>query len=57
VVCDGSGFICRSLVFAGNAIKFRTLEQMLNQLFVCRICLMKRMFLQAGDKHGLGNQR
>ena len=29
VVCDGSGFIRRSRVFAGNAVEWRTLEQML----------------------------
>lgn len=29
VVCDGSGFIRRSRVFAGNAVECRTLEQML----------------------------
>jgi hypothetical protein len=29
VVCDGSGFIRRSRVFAGNAVECRTLEEML----------------------------
>jgi hypothetical protein len=32
VVCDGSGFIRRSRVFAGNAVECRTLEQMLTNL-------------------------
>lgn len=32
VVCDGSGFIRRSRVFAGNAVECRTLEQMLTDL-------------------------
>ena len=32
VVCDGSGFIRRSRVFAGNAVECRTLEQMLTGL-------------------------
>jgi hypothetical protein len=32
VVCDGSGFIRRSRVFAGNAVECRTLEGMLNGL-------------------------
>ena len=29
VVCDGSGFIRRSRMFAGNAVEYRTLEEML----------------------------
>lgn len=29
LVCDGSGFIRRSQVFAGNAVEWRTLEEML----------------------------
>ena len=32
LVCDGSGFIRRSRVFAGNAVECRTLEAMLNGL-------------------------
>ena len=32
VVCDGSGFIRRSRVFAGNAVECRTLEGMLTDL-------------------------
>jgi len=32
VVCDGSGFIRRSRVFAGNAVECRTLEEMLTGL-------------------------
>ena len=32
VVCDGSGFIRRSRVFAGNAVEWRTLEGMLTGL-------------------------
>ena len=32
LVCDGSGFIRRSRVFAGNAVECRTLEEMLNGL-------------------------
>ena len=32
VVCDGSGFIRRSRVFAGNAVECRTLESMLTGL-------------------------
>lgn len=32
VVCDGSGFIRRSRVFAGNAVECRTLEEMLSGL-------------------------
>jgi hypothetical protein len=32
VVCDGSGFIRRSRVFAGNAVEYRTLEGMLSGL-------------------------
>ena len=32
VVCDGSGFIRRSRVFAGNAVECRTLEEMLTAL-------------------------
>ncbi|MGH8550379.1 MAG: IS1634 family transposase [Methylococcales bacterium] len=32
LVLDGSGFVCRSEVFAGNAVEARTLEQMLDGL-------------------------
>jgi Transposase DDE domain len=32
LVCDGSGFIRRSRVFAGNAVECRTLEEMLSGL-------------------------
>ncbi len=32
VVCDGSGFIRRSRVFAGNAVEYRTLAKMLTGL-------------------------
>ena len=32
LVCDGSGFIRRSRVFAGNAVQCRTIEGMLTQL-------------------------
>lgn len=32
VVCDGSGFIRRSKVFAGNAVECRTLQEMLDGL-------------------------
>ena len=32
LVCDGSGFIRRSKVFAGNAVECRTLEEMLSGL-------------------------
>ena len=32
LVCDGSGFIRRSQVFAGNAVEWRTLETMLTDL-------------------------
>jgi len=57
-VCDGSGFIRRSQVFAGNAVEWRTLESMLRDLGAppCALVIMDRGIATAANLAWLKTQ-
>jgi transposase len=58
LVCDGSGFIRRSQVFAGNAVEWRTLESMLRDLGAppCALVIMDRGIATAANLAWLKTQ-